>query len=289
MITAESARRATEASPRTAPYITVKPTRGWVSLKLDELWEYRELLYFLIWRDVKVRYKQTVIGGAWAILQPFLTMVIFTLVFRNFANVPSDGVPYPVFAYTALLPWNFFASALSRSSGSIVGQAHLISKVYFPRLIAPLSATIAGLVDFAVAFSLLIGMMIWFGVMPTWTVLALPLFLLLAFASALAVGLSFSALNVRYRDIGYVTPFLVQLWMFASPVAYPVSLVPEKWRLLYGLNPMAGVIEGFRWALLGRTRPDFGIIAISSAIVITLLFGGIIYFRRMERSFVDVV
>jgi len=271
------------------PFIRIEPSRGWVSLKLWELWEYRELLYFLVWRDVKVRYKQTVIGAAWAILQPLMTMVIFTVIFGNFAKIPSDGLPYPIFAYTALLPWNFFAAALNRSSGSVVGESHLISKVYFPRLIAPFSATISGFVDFAVAFTILLGMMAWFRITPTWGVLALPLFLLLALMTALAVGLWFSALNVRYRDVGYTVPFLSQFWMYASPVVYPVSLVPEKWRLLYSLNPMAGVIEGFRWALLGKGSPDFGVIAVSTVVVVALLFGGMVYFKRMERTFADIV
>jgi len=277
-------------SSAAVPVVCIEPSRGWISLKLGELWAYRELIYFLIWRDIKVRYKQTVIGAAWAILQPLATMIIFTVVFKKFANVPSDGLPYPIFSYTALLPWQLFAGALNRSSTSLVGQANLISKVYFPRLIVPISSTISGAVDFSVAFVILLGMMIWYGIAPTWGVLALPLFLLLGMATALSVGgLWLSALNVRYRDVGHTVPFLVQLWMFASPVAYPVSLVPEQWRLLYSLNPMVGVIEGFRWALLGKESPDFGVIALSSAIVMLLLFGGIIYFKRMERSFADIV
>jgi lipopolysaccharide transport system permease protein len=271
------------------PCVVIEPSRGWISLKLRELWDYRELLYFLVWRDVKVHYKQTAIGAAWAILQPLLTMIIFIVVFRQFANVPSDGLPYSVFAYSALLPWNFFSNALNRSSVSIVGQANLIGKVYFPRLIVPLSATISGLVDFAVAFVILVGMMAWFGIVPTWGVLTLPLFLLLALMTALSVGLWLSALNVRYRDIAYIIPLLTQLWMFASPVAYPLSLVPERWRFLYSLNPMAGVIEGFRWALLGKESPDVAVIFASAAVVILLLVCGIIYFKRMERTFADLV
>jgi len=273
----------------TIPSIHIERSRGWLSLKLYDLWEYRELLYFLIWRDVKVKYKQTVIGAAWAVLQPLMTMVVFTLVFKNFADVPSDGLPYPVFAFTALLPWNLFAGAINRSSSSVVGQSHLISKVYFPRLIVPVSATLSGIVDFAIAFLVLMGMMIWFGIMPSWPVLSLPLFIVLALNAALAVGLWLSALNVRYRDVGHTIPFLLQLWMFVSPVAYPVSVVPEKWRLLYSLNPMAGVIEGFRWALLGKERPDFAVIAVSAFVVLSLLFGGIVYFNRMERTFADIV
>jgi len=279
----------TDTSPDDAPFMWIEPTRGWVSLKLHELWTYRELLYFLIWRDVKVRYKQTVIGAAWAVLQPLSAMVLFTVVFSMFAKIPSDGLPYPVFAYVALLPWNFFSSALNRSGSSIVGQASLISKVYFPRLIVPLSATLSGIVDFAIAFVLLIGMMVWFGLVPTWKLVTLPLFLLLALLTALAIGLWMSALNVRYRDVGHTIPFLTQFWMFASPVAYPISVVPEKWRLLYSLNPLVGVIEGFRWALLGTASPDFATIGVSAFVVSLLLFGGAVYFKRMERTFADVV
>jgi lipopolysaccharide transport system permease protein len=271
------------------PFVCIEPSRGWLSLNLRELWTYRELLYFLVWRDVKVRYKQTAIGAAWAVLQPFLTMVIFGMVFRKFANVPSDGLPYAVFAYTALLPWTLFSHAVSRASLSIVGQASVISKVYFPRLIVPLSATVSGLVDFAVAFILLIAMMIWYGILPNWGILTLPLFLLFALSTALSIGLWLSALNVKYRDVTHAVPFLIQIWLFASPIAYPVSLVPERWRLLYSLNPLVGVIEGFRWALLGKESPDFVAIAISAVAVIALLFTGLIYFKRMERTFADVV
>jgi lipopolysaccharide transport system permease protein len=270
------------------PVIRIELSRGWVSLKLWELWEYRELLYFLVWRDIKVRYKQTVIGAAWAVLQPLTTMVIFTVIFGNFAKIPSDGLPFSIFVYTALLPWNLFASALQRSSTSVVGASHLISKVYFPRLIVPLSANFSGIVDFAIAFVILLAMMFWFGIAPTWGVLTLPLFLLLAVMTALAVGLWLSALDAQYRDVGHTVPFLIQIWMYASPVAYPVSLVPEKWRLLYSLNPMAGVIEGFRWSLLGHQSPDFGVIAVSAVVVMAILVGGIIYFKRMERTFADV-
>ena len=269
--------------------IRIEPSRGWVSVKLSELWTYRELLYFLVWRDVKVRYKQTVIGIGWTILQPLTTMVIFTMIFGNFAKVPSDGVPYPVFVYTALLPWNLFAGALSRCTLSLVGNANLITKVYFPRLIVPASAVISGIIDFAIAFVFLLGMMLWFNIVPTWDAIALPIFLLLTLITALAVGLWLSALNVRYRDVGHTIPFLIQVWMFLSPVAYPASLVPEKWRLLYSLNPMAGVIEGFRWALVGKESPAFELIAISTGIVVALLLGGLVYFKRMERTFADVM
>jgi len=269
--------------------VEIQPTRGLFCLDLNGIWHYRELLYFLIWRDIKVRYKQTVIGAGWAIFQPLMTMVIFTIVFGNFAKIPSDGLPYPIFAYTALLPWNYFAQAISRSGVSLVGNANLISKVYFPRLIVPLSAAVAPLVDFVVAFVVLLGMMAWFGIVPIWHVLTLPLFLFIALVAALAVGLWLSALNVKYRDVGYTIPFLLQFWMYASPVAYPVSLVPEKWRLLYSFNPMAGVIEGFRWALLKQEAPDFGVMLISAVMIMALLFGGIVYFGRTEQTFADIV
>jgi lipopolysaccharide transport system permease protein len=276
-------------SEQIKPTVRIEPAQGWFALELREVWAYRELLAFLVWRDVAVRYKQTALGAVWAILQPLLTMVIFTIVFGNFANMPSDNLPYPIFAYTALLPWNYFAQAINRSGSSLVGNANLISKVYFPRLIVPIAAAVAPLVDFAVAFVILIAMMLWFGVAPNWGVLALPLFLLLALLTALAVGLWLSALNVRYRDVAYTIPFLVQFWMYASPVVYPVSIVPAQWRLLFSLNPMTGVIEGFRWALLGKASPDFGVMAMSAVVVLGLLFSGLIYFKRMEQTFADVI
>jgi lipopolysaccharide transport system permease protein len=279
------------SSPSSAdiPVFRIEPSRGWAPLKLKELWQYNELLYFLVWRDVKVRYKQTLIGAAWAIFQPLLTVVIFTLFFGRLAKIPSDGLPYPVFALAAMLPWSYFSQAITRSGESLVGSSHLISKVYFPRLIIPISAAVAPLVDFAIAFVVLLGLMAWYGIVPTWGVLALPLFVLLTLFTALAVGLWLSALNVRYRDVRYAIPFLTQIWMFVSPVIYPISLIPERWRLLYSLNPMAGVIEGFRWALLGKESPDFRVIALSAAVVIVLLFAGAAYFKRMERTFADVV
>jgi len=259
------------------------------TLGLKELWDYRELLYFLVWREIKVRYKQTVIGAAWTVIQPLVTIVVFTLVFQNLAKMPSDGIPYPLFSFTALLPWNFFAKALNNSINSVVGSANLITKVYFPRLVLPISAILSGLIDFGISFLFLLGMMIWYGIMPGWGVLALPLFLLLAVLTALSIGLWLAVINVRYRDVGQATAFLIQLWLFVSPVAYPLSLVPEKWRILYSLNPMTGVIEGFRWALLGNAMPSLVPIAISIAIVIALLFGGIRFFRRMEETFADIV
>ena len=271
------------------PSIVIEPRRGFFDLDLKSIWEYRDLLYFLVLRDLQVRYKQTAIGVAWVILQPLLTMVVFTLIFGKFAKIPSDGLPYPIFAYSALLPWHLFSSSLSRGGGSVVGNSSLISKIYFPRLILPISGVLSPIVDFAIAFVILIGMMIWFGSVPSWGVLTLPLFILLAMLTALAVGLWLSALNVRYRDVGHAIPFLIQLWMFASPVVYPVNMIPEKWRLFYSLNPMAGVIEGFRWALLGKASPDFSVIAISALMVLTLLALGLLYFRNTERTFADVV
>jgi homopolymeric O-antigen transport system permease protein len=282
-------KRHPEVSALAEPTVIIEPRKGLLHLDLKTIWEYRELLYFLVWRDLKVRYRQTAIGAGWAVLQPLLTMIIFTVVFSKFANVPSDGLPYPIFTYAALLPWSLFANSLTRGGTSVVGNAQLVSKIYFPRLILPLSGILSPIVDFAISFVILIVMMIWFGTLPTWGVLALPLFLLLALLTALAVGLWLSALNVRYRDVGHTIPFLIQLWMFASPIAYPVSLVPERWRMLYSLNPMAGVIEGFRWALLGNESPDFGVIIISSVMVLTLLLPGIVYFKYTERTFADVV
>jgi len=273
----------------TVPVTIIEPSRGWLGLGLKELWDYRELLYFLIWRDVKVKYKQTIIGAGWAILQPLITMIIFTLVFRKIADVPSDNIPYPIFAYTALLPWNLFSGGLNRASVSLVTQSNLISKVYFPRMMVPISAMLSGMVDFAIAFIILVGMMFWYGVVPTAAILSLPLFITIALVAALSVGLWLSALNVRYHDIGHAIPFLVQIWMFASPVAYPVSAVPEKWRLLYSLNPLAGVIEGFRWAMLGKESPDFVVITVSAVAMIALLFSGIAYFKRTERTFADLI
>jgi len=271
------------------PTVVIEPTRGLFDLDLRAVWEYRELLYFLVWRDVKVRYKQTAIGVAWVVLQPLLTMMVFAVVFGYLARIPSDGLPYPLFAFTALLPWTYFSQALTRGGSGLVGNANLISKVYFPRLIIPLSAVVAPAVDFLLCIVILLGLMVWYGVAPTWGVLALPLFLLLALMTALAVALLLSPLHVNYRDVGHVIPFLTQFWMFASPVIYPVSLIPEQWRLLYSLNPMVGVIEGFRWALLGKESPDFKVMAVSTIVVLALLLGGVVYFKRMERTFADVV
>jgi len=271
------------------PILRIEPSRGWVSLKLGELWEYRELLYFLTWRDIKVRYKQTVLGAAWAIIQPFFTMVVFSLFFGKLAKVPSDGIPYPIFAYAALVPWNFFAQGLTQSSDSLVGSANLIKKVYFPRLAIPISTVISGSVDFILAFTVLLGMIVYYGMSPSAKVLWLPLLLLLAVTTSLGVGLWLSALNVQFRDVKYTVPFLTQFWMFATPIAYPSSLLHEPWRTVYGLNPMVGVVEGFRWALLGTTTAPGPMILVSALAAVMILVGGAFYFRRMEKTFAYVV
>ncbi len=270
------------------PMIHIQPSKGWVSLNLRDLWEYRELLYFLVWRDVKVRYKQTVLGAAWAIIQPFFTMVVFSLFFGRLANVPSDGIPYPIFSYAALVPWTFFANGLNQATTGLVSQANLIKKVYFPRLSIPIARILAGLVDFVLAFIVLILMMFLYGIAPTSNIIWLPYFLLLALVTSLGVGLWLSAMNVRFRDVGYTVPFITQIWMFATPIAYPSSLLSEPWRTLYGINPMAGVVEGFRWALLGTTAPG-PIIIVSSFVALALLVSGAYYFRRVEKAFADVV
>ena len=267
----------------------LRPSKGWAALDLGEVWSYRELLFFLAWRDIKVRYKQTVLGAAWAVIQPFFMMIVFTIFFGLLARIPSDGLPYPVFAYSGLLPWTYFAYALTESSNSLVNNANLLSKVYFARLVIPLASTLAGLIDLAIATVILLGMMLFYGITPTWAALTLPLFVLLAVLTALAVGLWLSALNVRYRDIRYAIPFLVNVWMFATPIAYPSSLVPDPYRLIYGLNPMVGVVEGFRWALLQQNAGFGPVLAISVLSVIGLLIGGLLYFRRTEQSFADVV
>jgi lipopolysaccharide transport system permease protein len=276
-------------SENTLAVTRIEPSKGWVSLKLRELWTYRELLYFLTWRDIKVRYKQTALGAAWAIIQPFFTMVVFSLFFGKLAKIPSDGIPYPIFSYAALVPWTFFAHGLHQSSNSIVASAHLIKKVYFPRLAIPLATVIASAVDFLLAFIVLLGMMLYFGILPTARILWLPLLLLLALVTSLGVGLWLAAMNVKFRDVRYTVPFLTQFWMFATPIAYPSSLLPEQWRTLYALNPMVGVIEGFRWALLGTKTAPGPMILASSLAALLLLMGGVVYFRQMEKTFADVV
>ena len=272
-----------------APTVRIEPSRGWVSLRLPELWEYRELLYFLTWRDVKVRYKQTALGASWAIIQPVLTMVVFSLFFGKLAGLPSDGVPYPIFTYAALVPWTFFANGLNLSSNSLVQNSNLVTKVYFPRLAMPIASVLSVTVDFALAFLVLVAMMIYFGIALSWAILWLPLFFMLAFVISLGVALWLSALNVTYRDVRYTLPFLVQLWLFLTPVAYPSSLLEEPWRTLLGINPMAGVVESFRWALLGTDTAPGSMIAVSALVALGILTTGAFYFRRMERSFADVV
>ena len=281
---------ATAGAPETPPYhLRIQPSSGWVSLQLRELWEYRELLYFLIWRDIKVRYKQTVLGAGWAIIQPMFTMLVFSLFFGKLAKVPSDGIPYPLFSYTALVPWQFFAQGLTQSSDSLVGSSNLIKKIYFPRLAIPIGTVCAGMIDFGLAFSVLLVLEFSYHIHPTRNILWLPLFVLLALVTALGVGLWLSAFNVKYRDVKYVVPFFTQVWMFMTPIAYPSSLLSGKWRMVYSLNPMAGVVEAFRWALLGSKTAPGAMIAISSAAAISLLVGGAYYFRRMEKTFADVV
>jgi lipopolysaccharide transport system permease protein len=271
------------------PLIRIAPQSGRWTPPLGELWSYRELLYFFVWRDIKIRYKQTVIGAAWAILQPFLTMLVFSLFFGKLAHIPSEGLPYPIFYYCALLPWMYFATSLQNATNTMVENQRLITKVYFPRLALPLSSILSGLVDFGVSFLMFIAMMIYFGTRPSAAILWFPAFLLLALLTALGMGLWLSALNAVYRDVRYVVPFMVQFWMFASPVVYPSSLVPEKWRGLYGLNPMAGVIEGFRWSLAGHGDPPRRMLLVSTGVVILLVLTGAAYFQKMESKIADVV
>jgi lipopolysaccharide transport system permease protein len=273
----------------TSHYTVIEPSTRRFFLNLRGIWEYRELLLFLAWRDLKTRYAQTTIGFAWAIIQPVAMMLLFTLVFGNFAKLPSDGVPYPIFIYAALLPWGYFSRSLDKSSFSVVAESNLISKVYFPRIIVPISAMLVGLVDFAIAFLLLLVMMVFYGVMPSWETLFMPMFLLLTMLTSLAVSLWLAAVFVRFRDIAAAMPLVTQLWMFGSPVVYPTSLVPEKWKWLYNLNPMAGVIEGFRWTLLKTPPPSLERIAVTVVFVSVLLFLGMSYFNRMERKFADVI
>jgi len=269
--------------------LRIQPSKGWVPLKIGELIEYRELIYFLIWRNVKVRYKQTVLGASWAIIQPFMTMVVFSLFFGRLAKVPSDNVPYPMFSFAGLVPWTFFANSLDLASKSLVGNAQLITKVYFPRLVIPISTVLSGVVDFAVAFLVLLVMMLYYGMIPTIRIFYLPLFLLLALITSLGVSLWLSALSVEYRDVPYVTPFIVQFWLFATPIAYSSRLLSNGWRTLYGLNPMVGVVEGFRWALLDTNTGPGPVIIVSALAALMILVGGAFYFRRLERTFADRV
>ena len=270
------------------PTIVIEASRGWLAIDFASLWAYRELLYFLVWRDIRVRYKQTVLGVAWAVLQPFLTMLIFVVVFGIFARFPSDGLPYPIFAYAALLPWYAFSQASTSAAQSLVSDGALLKKVYFPRLLIPLAAVIRPVVDLLVSFVLLLAMMLWYGILPGWSMVAAPFLVLLSTSTALAVGLWFAPIHLRFRDVGHTFSFLIQVWMFASPVAYSISLVPDRWQFLYSLNPMVGVIEGFRWAVLGTPNPPLRAIAMSAAIVLVAVVAGLVFFRRMERTFADV-
>ena len=278
--------------PATAVTV-IQPSRGWLSLQLDRVWHYRELLYFLVWREIKVRYKQTVLGILWIILQPVVSMIIYSVLFGSLLNAPSGDVPYPIFAYAGLLPWNYFSQSLTRASASLVGNSHLITKVYFPRLIIPISAVSAGVIDFLVAFSVLLVLMAIYGIAPSWRLALLPLLLLLALLTALGFSLWLSALNVRYRDVQYLVPFMVQMWMYLTPVVYATTLIPEQFRWLMALNPMTGVVEGFRWALLGpglgEAQASTPLFAGAFAVTILVLLSGAIYFRRTERTFADIV
>jgi lipopolysaccharide transport system permease protein len=275
--------------PSELPRTRRQASKGWSWPKLRELWEFRELLYFFAWRDIKVRYKQTVMGVLWAIIQPFLTMVIFSLFFGRLANVPSDGVPYPVFSYTGLVPWTFFANALSQASNSLVVNANMVKKIYFPRLALPLATVLAGVIDFALAFIVLLGIMFFYHMVPTINIIWLPFFSLLALVTSIGVSLWLSAMNVQFRDVRYTIPFLTQTWLFLTPIAYPSSSIPQPWQTLYGLNPMAGVVEGFRWALLGTNTPPGPMTAVSTVVAVFLLISGAFYFRRMEQGFADVL
>jgi len=276
----------TENAP--VPTLIIRPPKKWVPVDLHELWEYRELLYSFVARDVKIRYKQTALGFLWAIIQPLFMMVVFTIFFGGLAKIPSESIPYPLFSFAALIPWTLFSEGLTRSTTSMVGNANIMTKVYFPRLLMPVSGILSPLVDFAIAFVILILMMAYYGFVPTIAIVLLPAFILLAIMTSLSVGLWFSALNVKYRDFQYTIPFLIQLWLFASPVVYPASMLPESWQFIYALNPMVGVIEGFRWALLG-TNPPGAMILVSASVVVLLLVGGLFYFKKMEQHFADVV
>jgi lipopolysaccharide transport system permease protein len=271
------------------PITRIEPPRGWFDFRLKELWDYRELLYFFVWRDVKIRYKQTAIGVLWVVLQPLLTMLVFTLFFGKLAKLPSQGLPYPVFYFAAVVPWMYFSTALLTATNVVVEHQRVITKVFFPRLILPVSSVLSGLVDFSIGFIVLIIFTLSYGIRPGPTALLLPLFLLLAILTALGVGLWLSALNALYRDVRYLMAFLVQFWMLASPVAYPSSMVPAKYRWLYGLNPMAGVIDGFRWALTGHGQAPSAVLSASSVVVCLILFGGLLFFNRMEVSIADRV
>ena len=282
-------RRAPRAGETTPYEVLLEPPSGWLSLRLRELWEFRELLFFLAWRDIKVRYKQTVLGAAWAIIGPVTSMVLFSVIFGKFARLPSEGIPYPIFSYAALLPWQLFSRGLGEASASVVANQNMISKIYFPRLFLPASSLLSGMVDFGVAFFVLLGLLAYYQIPLTWRALLLPAFILLALLTAMAVSMWISALNVRYRDFRYVLGFLVQIWLYATPVAYSRTLIPSRWQLVYSLNPMTGVVDGFRWALLGGSLEMGTLFFISLAVVAVLFLGGLIYFQRMEQTFADMV
>lgn len=269
--------------------IRIEPSKGRISLGIKDLWEYRELLGIFVWRDLKVRYRQTIIGMLWAIIQPFLTMVIFSVFFGRLAGVPSDEIPYPIFSYAALVPWTFFANSINQASNSLVNSADMIKKIYFPRLTMPIALVFAGLVDFLLAFVILLGMMLYYGFVPTINIFWLPLLLILSMITALGVSVWLSALNVQFRDVRYMIPFITQAWLFATPVAYPSSMLSEPWRTLYGINPMVGVVEGFRWALLGTDTAPGPLIIVSFVVALGILVSGALYFRRMEKTFADVI
>jgi lipopolysaccharide transport system permease protein len=269
--------------------IILEPPRGWFRLRLREILEFSELFYFLTWRDIKVRYKQTVLGVAWAVIQPLITMVVFSVVFGRLAELPSDGIPYPIFSYAALLPWQLFSRALSDAASSLVSNQRMITRIYFPRIFLPASSIISGLVDFSISFLVLLGMMFYYEISINWNVMFLPLFLLLTVINSMAIGMWLSALNVRYRDIKYVTPFLLQVWLYATPIAYSSTLIPENWQILYSLNPMVGVVNGFRWALLGQTFEASSLFFVSIGAVLVFFFSGLIYFQYMEQTFADLV
>lgn len=285
----ESHLQAKAQTGRSRQKLIIEKRSGLLDIDWSELWEYRELLYTLVEREIKIRYKQTAIGASWVLLQPLITMLIFTAIFGRMAKMPSDGIWYPAFILTALLPWGYFSQAITRSAASLVGSANLVTKVYFPRLLLPLSMIVSPLVDFALSLLLLFGLLLYAGIPLTWKVVTLPVFVLVAMLTALGVGLILSTANVKYRDVGHAIPFLIQIWMFLSPIVYPVSLVPEQYRLLYGLNPMAGVIEGFRWALLGKAAPDPVVMGASIVVFVGVLIGGLVYFNKMERDFADVI
>ncbi len=285
----ENAGMAPPPGERAPRWKTIEPPSGWPALNLGEVWRYRDLLLVLVWRDISANYRQSIIGYGWAVAKPVLTMLVFTLVFGVVARFPSDGLPYPLFCFAGLLPWLYFSACLTGTSSSVVNSSQLLTKVYFPRLVLPLTSVLGGLIDFGIQLVLLAGMMAWYGVRPGWGTLLVPAFVLLCMLTGLAVGLWLTALNVKYRDIGYVVPFLAQLWLWLTPIAYPSSMASGRARLVFGLNPMTGVVEGFRWALFGTAAPDWGMMAVSFAVVGVLFLSGLFYFRKVERTFADVI